>query len=264
MNVVLRYLLARRNDFDQVARQYFDEALREYMAKYADYDEVVGDYLPADFNAEAKYRLAHRWYRRGEHLNAAQDWPVFAEIHEKLRGSPAPLGILTGIKSLDDALGGLRGLTFLAGDKGTGKTTLALNMCLGALRNDPNLGCVFYSLDMPKERIYQRILCSVAGVDYRTLLDPAMSDSDKKKIEDVNRELLANILPRLRVLEKPQVPSASGLSKEQLVTDISGLFRSSSVGNILVIVDLFQRIDVDTSLTSDLDRDRYRLDAIIR
>jgi len=51
----------------------------------------------------------------------------------------------------------------LGGDKGVGKTSLALQAILAALGHQKDLGAVIYSLDMPKTRIYQRLLCLEAG-----------------------------------------------------------------------------------------------------
>ena len=86
------------------------------------------------------------------------------ELHKqsgKLRGLP------TGFTDLDNILAGLQksDLVILAARPSMGKTSLALDIARQtAIKNKSSVG--MFSLEMSKEQLVDRILCSEAGVDF--------------------------------------------------------------------------------------------------
>jgi len=78
-------------------------------------------------------------------------------------GSREYLGIRTGFNKLDKWSRGLRGMIILGGEPGKGKTTLALQLAYGAC--ELGTPVVFYSLEMPRELIFTKILNRLAKVE---------------------------------------------------------------------------------------------------
>jgi replicative DNA helicase len=77
-------------------------------------------------------------------------------------------GVPTGFSDLDRITAGLQpsDLIIIAARPSMGKTALALNiMSYAALEADPKIGVAFFSLEMSKEQLVLRLLCSEARVD---------------------------------------------------------------------------------------------------
>lgn len=77
-------------------------------------------------------------------------------------------GVPTGFDDLDRITAGLQpsDLIVIAGRPSMGKTALALNIaCYAACQAEPKVGVAFFSLEMSKEQLVLRLLCSEARVD---------------------------------------------------------------------------------------------------
>jgi replicative DNA helicase len=95
----------------------------------------------------------------------------------KLRGVP------TGFSGLDNLLAGLQASDFivLAGRPSMGKTSLGLNIVTHvAIREKLPVG--IFSLEMSKEQLVDRLICSEAGLDSWKLRTGNLSDEDFPKI----------------------------------------------------------------------------------
>lgn len=92
-------------------------------------------------------------------------------------------GIPTGFVGLDNLLAGLQrsDLIILAGRPSMGKTSLALNMAAHVAIKE-NLPIGIFSLEMSKEQLVDRLLCSEAKVDSWKLRTGKLSDDDFPKI----------------------------------------------------------------------------------
>ncbi len=107
--------------------------------------------------------------------------PSFHEMRELTRESIAMLsrlyenrelvtGVPTGFKDLDVLTAGLQpsDLIVLAARPSMGKTALALNIAAyAAMDAEPKRGVAFFSLEMSKEQLVLRMLCSEARVEQR-------------------------------------------------------------------------------------------------
>lgn len=112
----------------------------------------------------------------------AESFDRLDELHKdkhKLRGVP------TGYKALDNVLAGLQksDLIILAARPSMGKTSLALNIAQHvAVKEGIPVG--FFSLEMSKEQLIDRLLASEAGIDSWKLRTGSLEDVDFPKLNN--------------------------------------------------------------------------------
>jgi replicative DNA helicase len=106
------------------------------------------------------------------------------------RGNESLTGEPTGYTDLDDMTCGLQPgeLIIVAGRPSMGKTAFGLNMAehLSIVERRPAL---FFSLEMSRQQIAQRILCSRARVDSHRLRRGRHSHADLQRLTEVAQEL---------------------------------------------------------------------------
>ncbi|MBI5967585.1 MAG: replicative DNA helicase [Deltaproteobacteria bacterium] len=92
-------------------------------------------------------------------------------------------GVPTGFDKLDELTSGLQpsDLIIVAGRPSMGKTTLALNIAQHAAIHD-GVSSAIFSLEMAKEQLALRMLCSEAKVDAHRLRGGFLSESDWPKL----------------------------------------------------------------------------------
>jgi len=92
-------------------------------------------------------------------------------------------GIATGIERLDYMTSGFQNsdLVILAGRPSMGKSALAVSIGEYA-STEHNIGVAFFSLEMSKEQLVQRMLCSQARVDAHKVRSGFLSPSDWPKL----------------------------------------------------------------------------------
>ena len=267
-DAVLRHCIEQREGNDR----FEAEAQQQYRQYADDYDLTLGDFIPEKLRQEVQSYRARLAYVQNSNATAAEDWNVFADMQQQ-NSQQGMLGLTTGLPKLDELLGGLRGLVFLAGDKGTGKTSLILYMVLAALRARADLAVLFYSLDMGKTRIYERLLCCEAGIDYRTLNDPHKSPQQEQRLAEAAERLRQTILPRLRVVERDfsveevyegenRTLVRNGLTYSGITRDCNNLRQSCRANQVLIVVDLFQKMDPHGDVAEGAATDHYRLDVL--
>jgi replicative DNA helicase len=100
----------------------------------------------------------------------------------KLKGKLT--GVTTGFYELDDLTTGLQksDLVIVAGRPSMGKTAFMLNMALSAALKGSTV-CIF-SLEMSREQLVMRMLCSEAGVDMQNVKTGRLSDSELMQISN--------------------------------------------------------------------------------
>lgn len=94
-----------------------------------------------------------------------------------------PPGISTGFKDLDRLLGGMRRkqLITIAGVTSMGKSVLALDIARHvAIRQ--GLVVAFFSLEMDKEEIFERVIAAEAGVPWDAVRDGTLDEREWQKI----------------------------------------------------------------------------------
>ncbi len=95
----------------------------------------------------------------------------------ELRGTP------TGFHDMDNLLAGLQAsdLIILAARPGMGKTSLALNIA-EHVACDKHIPVAVFSLEMSREQLVDRLLCSQAGIDLWKLRTGNLQDDDFQKL----------------------------------------------------------------------------------
>jgi replicative DNA helicase len=130
---------------------------------YGDYgsmEEFLDEAERAIFNV-AKHRLRSPYERIDDVVvRTFEAITRAAELKQHITGLP------TGFERLDRYTAGMHSgdLIIIAGRPGMGKTAFALNVALNACRMR-KVPSVFFSLEMPKEQLANRLLCSEARVD---------------------------------------------------------------------------------------------------
>lgn len=104
---------------------------------------------------------------------------VFQNLQEN-KGKPR--GIPTGFFALDKILNGLQksDLILLAARPSMGKTSFAMNIVSNSAMK--GIKCAVFSLEMAKNQLTQRILCSIAKVDMKKSLSGSMNEEEWQAI----------------------------------------------------------------------------------
>ncbi|MBI4059327.1 replicative DNA helicase [Candidatus Microgenomates bacterium] len=134
----------------------------------------------------------------------AQSFDRLDELHKSAGGMR---GVSTGFKELDDLLAGFQrsNLVVLAARPGIGKTALALNIAQHvAVVEKRKVG--FFSLEMSKEELVDRLLVSQADIDAWRLKTGKLDDNDFTSLSDAmgvlaEASLFIDDTPGLTVLE---------------------------------------------------------------
>ncbi len=119
------------------------------------------------------------------------------QIEKLLEASGGITGLPSGYQDLDRLTSGLQPSDFiiLAARPSMGKTALALNIAQNvALRAHKKVGgrprsVAFFSLEMSKEQLVNRMLCAEAGVDSQRLRTGEMKDEDWNRLWDACGQL---------------------------------------------------------------------------
>ncbi len=166
----------------------------------------------------------------------AESFDRLDELHKQGEGMR---GIATGFTDLDDALAGMQksNLIILAARPGVGKTSLALNIAQHvAVKNKKHVG--FFSLEMSKEELVDRLLVGQADIDAWKLKTGKLSEDDFSKLSNAMGELAEAPLyiddtPALSILEMRtkarRLQVENGL--DFLIVDYLQLARSRNLEN---------------------------------
>lgn len=114
----------------------------------------------------------------------------FERLEEFAKKGSHYRGVTTGFKDLDNKLAGMQdsNLLILAARPGIGKTTLALNIALHVATVE-KVPVGFFSLEMSKEELVDRLLVGKADIDAWRLKTNRLSDDDYKKLTEAMGEL---------------------------------------------------------------------------
>lgn len=166
----------------------------------------------------------------------AESFDRLDELHKQAEGLR---GIPTGFKDIDDTLAGMQrsNLLILAARPGVGKTSLALNIAQNLAVNFKRpVG--FFSLEMSKEELVDRLLVAQADIDAWKLKTGKLSEADFTKLSNAMGELAEAPLyiddtPALSILEMRtkarRLQVESGV--ELIIVDYLQLARSRQLEN---------------------------------
>lgn len=186
--------------------------------------------------------------------------------------------ISTGFGQIDKTLGGIRkGTVFIVGARpSTGKTSFALNIASNQLK-DETKKIMFFSLEMSAEMIYERVISSLASIEYERFSRNTLTDEDMKKtaelslqirdderflvIDDVyNIEQICNLIsenkPNLAVVDFMQIISTIGKFENvrSRIDYISALFKrtAKTTGCSILVLSQLSRAGKEAPTMSDL------------
>ncbi|MCE9560819.1 MAG: hypothetical protein K8U57_02065 [Planctomycetes bacterium] len=260
---VLRMVLAIQARSREAYDRWQEPAWNAYLVHPDEYSSLLGDLIPAVFVEDAKAELAVRAFANGTNATAAEDWKVYLDRRHVRVADPAR-AVTTGLVGLNAMLGGgLRGLTFLGGQTGIGKSSFATFALRAALGSNPKVAALYLQLDMTKDDIYEQIHAAERASGGKPA--PATMVSPTANADDPRPPYLG----QLRILERRNLPPMSRPAEwvidmaDWFVTNVESLQSIAKADTVLIIVDNFQRLDIP-DVASDLERDVLRLNMLAR
>ena len=136
----------------------------------------------------------------------------FERLEEFMKNGGKLRGVPTSFTELDNKLAGMQdsNLLILAARPGIGKTTFALNIASNvALKSKMAVG--FFSLEMSKEELVDRLLVGQADIDAWRLKTGKLSDDDYRRLTEAMGDLseapiFIDDTPGASILEMRQRP----------------------------------------------------------
>ena len=209
--VTLQSELARRGDLDRAGGMEYVAALIDVVPTAANVDyharivrdkailrrlveaansiiqDVYEGHGPAGEvldNAEHRvFQVAQ--FRRSEEFTRLKEliWPTMERIEQLQAGKGAVTGVPSGFLDLDRLTAGFQksDLVIIAARPSMGKTAFVLNVVQHAAI-EHNVATAVFSLEMSKEALVQRLLCSEGLVDAQRLRRGALRDDDYPKL----------------------------------------------------------------------------------
>jgi replicative DNA helicase len=115
--------------------------------------------------------------------------PVMQAIRARRARGGGISGISTGYPKLDELLDGLRPatLTIIGARPKQGKTAVLLSIIANLCR--AGVKCAFFSLEMPKDQVVQRLIAMEAGVDYSRFTRGRYDHTEEEAIENAAAEV---------------------------------------------------------------------------
>jgi len=209
--VTLRDELARRGDLDRAGGMEYVATLIDVVPTAANVDyhaKIVRDkavlrrlveaatgiiqdvYDGRGTAGEVLDNAEHRvfqvaQFRRSEEFSRIKEliWPTMERIEQLQSGAGSVTGVPSGFLDLDRLTAGFQraDLVIIAARPSMGKTALALNIVQHAAI-EHNVGVAIFSLEMSKDALVQRLLCSEGLVDAQRLRRGQLRDDDYPKL----------------------------------------------------------------------------------
>jgi replicative DNA helicase len=154
----------------------------------------------------------------------------FDRIEELHRNKGSLRGVTTGYRDLDNMTAGLQrsDLIVLAARPAMGKTTLVTNLAYN-VASLSKLPVLFFSLEMSKEQLTDRMLADAAGIDAWNIRTGKLSDDDFGKLSEAMGEMA----------ETPIfIDDTAGLTVLEMRTKARRIAHEQPLG--LIIVDYLQ------------------------
>ncbi len=155
-----------------------------------------------------------------------------AQLEEMVQKKEKITGVPSGFKVLDIKTTGFQpsDLVLLAARPAMGKTSFALNIATNAALN-ANVPVAIFSLEMSKEQLTNRILCSEAYIS-----------NEKMRIADVNPEDIAKLASAINKLSQAPIyiDDTAGITVTEIKAKCRRLKLKNQLG--LVVIDYLQLI----------------------
>ena len=134
-------------------------------------------------DAEARiFRISQ--HRRQEDFTRIKEmlWNAMERIESLHRGGVSVTGVPSGFPDLDHLTSGFQrsDLVIVAARPSMGKTAFCLNIASNAAQQGH--GVAIFSLEMAKDALVQRLLCSAAGIDSQAVRQGRIKESDYPRL----------------------------------------------------------------------------------
>jgi replicative DNA helicase len=259
----------------------------------ADADRAVQDYQRNPSAATAA--AAANAFQRVTEANAPEiRAPSGVELFDSLMADAVAtqgrdfLGIkFPSLPELNRRMDGLRGLTFLGGSPGTGKTSLALWVAFDAARANPDTVVVFVTCEMSAKEVQASLITQRAVILFDHLMkgrpgqQPAangmmLPPGDIANLEKARRDIAA-LGDRWRIVQPSDFGGAFVGSKRggagvfaPITAMANRAKQASGAERMLVVVDSLQRVPVAEPVSGSvtgwmgeaIERDNYVVDAL--
>ncbi|MCD4688425.1 MAG: replicative DNA helicase [Desulfuromonadaceae bacterium] len=212
--VTLTSMLQTKGELEEVGGSSYLGVLVDYVPTAANisyYCRMVKEKSLARHMINVSTEIASRGYDGGD-IESTLDWAeksifeisgmksspsyfstreimqeTFKNIEKLYQRKELVTGVPTGFTDLDTMTAGMQpsDLVIIAGRPSMGKTAFILNIVENAgVRANPPVSTLVFSLEMSKEQLVQRMLCSVSRVDASRLRTGHLVDSDWGKLTD--------------------------------------------------------------------------------
>ncbi len=165
---------------------------------------------------------------------------VMTKFDELSNNKSSTRGIKTNFKGLDRLINGIHksDLMILAARPAVGKTSFAMNIVENVALQGHS--CAVFSLEMGKDQLVQRMMCSVAGVSMENAMKGTMSKQEWLRIAKA-KEKLSNA--------KIFIDDSAMITPQQVLSKCRRL--KSRFGLDLVMIDYVQLMSAEKSSKSD-------------
>lgn len=233
------------------AEYYLDIIADKYMlrrliacAREIEAGAYEGEGTAESLRSEAEFMFASILERSSrERITPEEALKTFIERVQIARTSGCA-GIPTGFRCIDTYLGGLMecAMIVLSGGPGSGKTSLARNICENlAMRSEP-IPSLFFSLEQPAEMIYGAMMTRhMRESMYRLIVGHANPEDDARMVASAAAVARWPII----VDDRPQTPATLWSRTRQAIR---------KHGVKLVVIDYLQKIKADADYKSDEQR----------
>ena len=163
-----------------ILRRLIEASTSIIQETYAWQGEVEG---LMDLAESRIFQLAQSSDRRGFVWIKEILWPTFEKIEQLQANQSAITGVPTGFADLDEYTAGFQNsdLIIVAARPSMGKTAFTLNIAQHAAIQSQK-PVAFFSLEMSKESLVQRVLCAEARVDASRLRRGRLTDDDYARL----------------------------------------------------------------------------------
>ncbi|WP_347450723.1 replicative DNA helicase [Acetoanaerobium noterae] len=193
---------------------------------------------------------------------------VVQQTFDRANNPNALLGLDTGFKKLNEVLDGIQpGFHVIAARPGMGKTSLAVDLALNlAVKQHKKIG--FFTLEMSKEQIYQKMLIQEAMIESSRVYKATMTDREWDKFhksaavlydskifisDDISK--LEEIVSQARRLKKTEGIDAIFIDYLQLIECNKGDNENERTGNISKeFMNLWKELGVPVIAVAQLSR----------
>jgi replicative DNA helicase len=171
-------------------------------------------------------------------LNESSD--LIANALERVRdrmNSTGLSGTATGFSQLDELLDGYQkgDLMILAGRPAMGKTAFAIQKCINTVKSGGK--AIFFSLEMPKEQIMQRIISAESKVELGKIKKGQLHSYELERIEQKTKWLSSN--------NKFYIDDRSGITVDQIRATVQRANKNKDLN--FIVIDYLQLIKPSTN-----------------